>query len=188
MSHPLWHILARSLPNMISTDNLNIIEQLIQLRALVGFLGEKDQCRWWDTAFLGPTGQKYLSINFPRSAVAAGVNAVTEAARRLHDSRIGKGGVYHLFRMPAASEEKLRRQLLEGQPQPILSCFENKEDALQKLKAMFESGVSAPEGPVQVGTEKRILSSFAVEEIAKHYHDAFATGKQTFPYFTAEGK
>jgi len=173
---------------MISTVNVSIIEQLIQLRALVGFLGEKDQCRWWDTSFLGPTGQKYLSINFPRSAVAAGVNAVTEAARRLHDSRIGKGGVYHLFRMPAATEEKLHRQLLEAPPESILPCFTDKENSLQKLKVLFESGVSAPEGPVQVGTEKRILSSFAVEEIAKHYHDAFATGKQTFPYFTAEGK
>jgi hypothetical protein len=173
---------------MISTVNVDIIEQFIQLRAAVGFLGEKDQFRWWDTAFLGPTGQKYLAINFPRSALAAGMNAVTAAAKRLHDSRIGKGGVYHLFRMPVAIEEKLHRQLLEALPDSISPFLQSKEGALQKLKLMFESGVSASEGPVQVGTEKKILSNFAVEEMAKHYYDAFATGKQTFPYFAADGR
>jgi hypothetical protein len=90
--------------------------------------------------------------------------------------------------MPAATEEKLHRKLLEASPQSILPCFRGKEDALQKLKVKFEKWASASDGPVQVGTERRILSSFAVEEIAKHYHDAFATGKQTFPYFTAEAK
>lgn len=48
---------------------------------------------------------------------------------------------------------------------------------------MSGSTISAPEGPVQVGTLKNILSDFALEEMAKHYYDAFSSQKQTFPYF-----
>jgi hypothetical protein len=64
-----------------------LIDKLLQLRVLVSYLGEKDQFNWWDTSFLGKTGQKFLEINFPRSAFSAGVHSVTEAAKQLHDRR-----------------------------------------------------------------------------------------------------
>src|SRR5262245_51587114 len=85
------------------------IEQLAVVRALVAFLGEKDQFGWWDCSFLGSTGRKYLAITFPRSYIAAGVMAACEAARRVHDARIGKGRVYHLFRLRHATERRLQQ-------------------------------------------------------------------------------
>jgi hypothetical protein len=84
------------------------IEQYAVLRILVGFLGEKDQFNWWDCSFLNATGRKFVAIDYPRSSLAAAANAATEAARRVHDARIGKGGVFHLFRLPHAMEQKLR--------------------------------------------------------------------------------
>lgn len=163
-----------------------MIDKLLQVRVLVGYLGEKDQGNWWDTSFLNKTGQKFLEINFPRSAFAAGVHSVTEAAKQLHDRRIGRGRVFHLFRLPATSEEKLHLQLLNTDPTPFLKDIESSTQALIVLKQLAGSTLDAPEGPVQVGTLRRLLSDFAVEEMAKHYYDAFNSGKQTFPYFTMD--
>lgn len=89
-----------------------MIDKLLHLRILVGYPGEKDQGNWWDTSFLNKTGQKFLEINFPRSAFAAAVHSVTEAAKQLHDRRIARGRVFHLFRLPATAEEKFHLQLL----------------------------------------------------------------------------
>jgi hypothetical protein len=161
---------------------MEVNTQLLKMRVLVGFLGEKSQFNWWDTNFLSSTGLKFLEITCPRTAFSAGCHSVFEAAARLHDARIGKGRVYHLFRLPPEVEEGLHR-LLAGPELPV-SPGMVKEKALSDLKAMAPGGLSAPEGPVQIGTFKNMLTDFAVEELAQHYADAFAKGKQTFPYFS----
>ncbi len=163
-----------------------MIAKLLQLRVLVGYLGEKDQFNWWDTAFLNKTGQKFLEVNFPRSAFAAGVHSVTEAARRLHDARIGRGRVFHLFRLPAVTEEKVHLELMNADSAPLLNAIQSRDEALEALKRIASSTVDAPDGPVQVGTLRRLLSDFAIEEMAKHYYDAFTSEKQTLPYFTVD--
>jgi hypothetical protein len=73
------------------------IVKLIKLRLLVGFLGERRQANWWDCSFLDPTGRRFLETTFPRTAFCAAVRSTTEAARLLHDSRIGRVGVFYLF-------------------------------------------------------------------------------------------
>jgi hypothetical protein len=150
----------------------------------VGFLGENTRFRWWDTNFLSKTGLQYLAIPFPRTAFAAGCASVAEAAKRLHDERIGKGGVFHLFRLPSAIEEKLHRYLHGMQPIEILSELEGKEKALAKLKEYAEADVQTREGPVQVGKADKIMTEYIVSELATHYFDAFSNGVKTFPYFT----
>ena len=162
---------------------MDVNEQLLRLRILVGFLGEKTQFNWWDTNFLSPTGLKFLEITFPRTAFSAGCHSVFEAAARLHDARIGKGRVYHLFRLPPEIEESLHRLLVGASAPPSPGLV--KEKALRDLKCLSKGGLSAPEGPVQIGTVKNMASDFAIEELAQHYADAFAKGKQTFPYFSA---
>jgi len=160
------------------------VEDLITLRAIVGFLGEKPQFGWWGTDFLGETGQKFLSIIFPRTAFSAGVNSVTEAARRLHDSRIGKGRVYHLFRMPEMIEQLVHKRLADFEPSILMPSLKTKESALEKLQSMSDSSQGAGEGPVQLGTAKNILQLTSLKSIAKQYADAFENDKQTLPYFT----
>ena len=112
------------------TNKNEIMKKLNQIRLLVGFLGEKSQFNWWDTNFLSPTGLQFLSINFPRSYFSAGVNSVTTAAMRLHDERIGKGGVYHLFRLPSAVEETIHGELLQMYSSEMESMISNKDTAL----------------------------------------------------------
>ena len=161
-------------------------EDFIKIRALVGYLGEKSQFNWWDTNFLSDTGLQFLSINFPRSSFSAGVNSVTTAAMRLHDERIGKGGVYHLFRLPSSVEESIHNALLHMDATELKEMVSDRETAMASLKAMLTDRTTAPEGPVQVGRLKNIMSSFAVNELAMHYYDAFKNGNQSFPYFTAD--
>lgn len=163
-----------------------MIDKFLQLRVLVGYLGEKGQFNWWDTAFLNRTGLKFLEINFPRTAFSAGVHSVTEAARQLHDKRIGRGRVFHLFRLPVTTEEKIHLKLLNAHPASFLASIETKNNALNLLKELALSTLDGPEGPVQVGTVNKLHSDFAIEEMSKHYYDAFTTGKQTFPYFTMD--
>ena len=163
------------------------INDFIILRVLIGFLGEKNQFGWWDTNFLNRTGLQFLEINFPRTAFAAGCNAVIEAAKRLHDERIGKGGVYHLFRLPTGIEEDLHRALLSAEQNQFLKYIDSKDTALKGLKGLVPNAVGAPEGPVQVGTLKNMLKASAVKELAVHYYDAFRNNKMCFPYFKADG-
>lgn len=171
---------------MTSENKATIIESLNRLRALVGYLGEKGQFGWWDTSFLNRTGLQFLEINFPRTAFAAGCKGVMEAAKRLHDERIGKGGVYHLFRLPTGFEEDLHHALLSADSSAYLAQIESSETAMEELRSMVADTVGAPEGPVQIGTMRGALRPGAIQEIAVHYYDAFRNRKMCFPYFVAE--
>ena len=159
------------------------IEDLITIRAVVGFLGEKPQFEWWDTNFLSDIGLKYLNIIFPRTYFSAGLNSVTEAAKRLHDNRIGKGGLYHLFRMPEFVEHRIARRLFDFNSSVLLTYIKNKETALEHLQSMVGSSVKTGEGPIQIGTGKNLTQLSYIRRIAKHYADAFENGIETFPYF-----
>lgn len=161
----------------------NQIAAYAELRCVVGFLGEKGQHGWWDTAFLDGTGLKFLEINFPRSALSAGCTSVTEAAKRVHDARIGRSGVFHLFRFPASIEQTVHEAVMRIDRDATLAKIADLEAATATLQDRVDATVDAPDGPVQVGTGGKILTSSAVAEVAKHYFDAFSNGKMTFPYF-----
>ncbi len=164
---------------------LNRIEQFALLRGLVAFLGEKDQYQWWDCSFLGSTGRKYLAITQPRSFVAAGVMAASEAARRVHDARIGKGRVYHLFRLPQAMEQKFQRHILTKEDAALGAALESKDQALQTLKTLAKESDATPDGPIKIGDAKSLASSSTIGKLAGIYLGAFKSSKQTMPYFTA---
>lgn len=167
------------------TGSQKRIEQFRLLRTLVAFLGEKDQCGWWDTSFLGSVGRKYLGITCPRSFAAAGVLAASEAARRLHDARIGKGRVYHLFRLPHAMEQKVHRCILTEENAVASKALESKESALKELAALAREPETQPDGPIKLGGAKTLASPTVVSKLAGIYLDAFRASKQTMPYFTA---
>jgi hypothetical protein len=162
------------------------VEDLITIRAIVGFLGEKPQFGWWDTNFLSETGLKFLTTTFPRTAFSAGVNSVTEASKRLHDNRIGKGRVYHLFRMPEFVEQRIHNRLADFDPSALLPSFSDKDTALEKLVSITDSSPPASEGPVQVGNGRNLLQLSSLKKVAKHYSNAFEKGIQTFPYFSED--
>ena len=71
---------------------------LLQMRMLVGFLGERAQHAWWPTAFYEPSSRHFLEPVFVKTARLAQYHGVVEAARRLHDEHLSVGS-FHLFRL-----------------------------------------------------------------------------------------
>jgi hypothetical protein len=162
--------------------------KLIKLRLLVGFLGEKRQANWWDCGFLDATGRRFLETTFPRTAFFAALRSTAEAARLLHDKRIGRVGVFHLFRLPVDTEDALEAHIADLPNEEALSWVSSCETALEELGRMDETRVSAPPGPVQVGVEKKILVPSSISDLAAHYHSAFEGNFQCFPYFAGESR
>lgn len=168
---------AKDIPKLLP------IEDLVTLRFLVGFLGEKSQYGWWETNFLSDIGLKYLHIIFPRSALSAGVNSMSEAAKRLHDSRIGRGRVYHLFRLPEFMEQRIHQRLLDLDPAALLPRIESKVLAIENLENLADGSLGEGEGPVQLGTARDLWQLSSLKMMAGSYAYAFTKGKQIFPYF-----
>ncbi len=155
-------------------------ETYARLRALVGFLGSRPHHAWWDCNFMSETGLRFLANAFPRSASAAALNATAEAARRLHDQELGKKNCYHLFRLPGGIEDLIYNA------QTGDTAAWTKETALDDLAGIADAKIVAPQGPVQIGIEKRILTATSVQEMAAHYHSSYSQGIRCYPYFTAD--
>lgn len=167
-------------------DRPDVLHSYALLRLLVAYLGEKHSAGWWQTSCLDKTGRKYLELNFPRSAVSAGVHAAGAAAQRLHDERIGKLRVFHLFRLPYRFEDRIHTHLLHADQDGLWAHIPDRETAIAKLRSLAGSTLDAPEGPVHVGREKDIDSVRSVQEVAKHYLSALEKGRLCLPYFTVK--
>jgi hypothetical protein len=161
-------------------SSLTILTKYDRLRWLVAILGSKMNAAWWDCSFMDETGIKFLANSFPRSAEGAAFHATTEAAQRVHDAALGRIGCYHLFRLPLTIEDRLLEVRESNGNLPT------KNDALAELASMADSAVNAPDGPVQIGIEKKILTETALRELAAHYYSAFSKGTRCYPYFSAE--
>jgi hypothetical protein len=158
--------------------------ETLKLRLLVGFLGEREQAAWWQSGFLSSTSTSFLSPMFSRTTPLARYTGVSEAARRLHDERIGVGRVFHLFRLPEAVEQRLFEVLrVSSIPDELSAALASQDAALAALRAFFDELPAVQEGPVQVGdtpnfTKKRWLSS-----LGGTYSAAFNENVKCFPYF-----
>ncbi len=163
-----------------------IIAQLTQLRLLVGYLGQRKQFGWWDCDLLSPVGSRFLETIFPRTAHAAALRSTTEAACIVHDRSLGRVGNYHLFRLPPAQEDRLQQAIEDIDWVASEKQIESPDTAMETLQQLADAVVKAPEGPVQVGVERRLLTSTSIHELAAHYHSAFCDGIRCFPYFAPE--
>jgi hypothetical protein len=67
-----------------------MVKQVIALRLLVGYLGERKQSAWWNTEFLSSAGLRFLERDFPRTAVSAALHSVRVAAKCLYDDPLGQ--------------------------------------------------------------------------------------------------
>lgn len=159
------------------------IEDFVTLRTLVAYLGERDQFNWWDCSFLNGTGRKFLAINYPKTALAAAVHAASDAACRMHDARIGKGRVFHLFRLPAMMERKIHRRALELGATEGALWLENKEAAMGQLEKLATKPASVPTGPIKAGAIAALSAPATIGTLAGFYSNAFKSEQQTLPYF-----
>ncbi|MDH3505430.1 MAG: BrxE family protein [Nitrospirota bacterium] len=163
-----------------------IIARFVTLRLVVGYLGSHKQLGWWDCDLLDATGLRFLETVFPRTARAAALRSTTEAACLVHDKALGRVGSYHLFRLPPALEDRLEHDIGQTDWVEAGKQIEAREVATKALKKLADAVIKAPAGPVQVGVERRILTSTAVQELAAHYHSAFQNGIRCFPYFAPD--
>lgn len=169
-----------------SVKSAQIVDQLALLRLVVGYLGQSKQSGWWDCDFLDATGLRFLETTFPRTARLAALRSTNDAACIVHDKALGRVGNYHLFRLPPVLEDQLEHAFATMDWPESGKLIESRDAAMEMLKRTAEALIKAPEGPVQVGVERRILTTTAIRELAAHYHSAFQDGILCFPYFAPE--
>ncbi|MBI1207566.1 MAG: BrxE family protein [Azospirillum sp.] len=157
-------------------DSLDIV----RLRILVGYLGERTQLNWWHSSFLSPPGEAFLAPVFGKSAGLAKVVGVTEAARRVHDAVIGVGRACHLFRLPEATEEDIHRDLMASGAPPSADSV---DAALRDLSILGDRDVVAKPGPMCIGAVNALRGTDWIALVASHYRGAFGSGVQSLPYF-----
>ncbi len=159
------------------------LETLAMLRVAVAYLGEKDQFGWWPTSFLSVTGRRFLELNFPRTQLSAGVTAVTQLAKGLHDESIGQAGAFHLFRLSYGLEQEVHR-LLVADSASRFELISGREPALKFLDAVAEGEGGGGQGAVRAAGLGQLTHRPTLRKVAASYRDAFVTGYQTFPYLT----
>src|SRR5690625_1355227 len=161
------------------------ISELLELRFLVGYLGEQRQSNWWPTAFYEKVSEQFLRPAFTRTAALARYHGVLEAARRIHDEHLSTGS-YHLFRLPEEVEQNLHflMQAQSGSSPEQLDGLE-KVSALSALKELAGAELQNAvlhEGPVALGSIEDLDKPATLASIAAAYQLAFSQDKYTYPY------
>lgn len=155
---------------------------ILQIRILVGFLGERAQHGWWPTSFFGDYSMRSLEFVAPKTATLAQYHGAVEAARRLHDEHLSVGS-YHLFRLPEEVEQDLHALVQSAQGAAVIRELpKDKETALSSLTKMANAGVAAAEGPVSVGSISALGDSDTAKAIAGVYLRAMSTNVKAYPY------
>ena len=155
---------------------------LLQMRLLVGFLGERAQLGWWPTAFYGASSRSFLEPVFSKTSRLAQYHGVLEAARRLHDEHLSVGS-YHLFRLPEEVEQDVHTFVQSSVGEDLVGrVLLDKDAALYAMNRLASQGEGASEGPTAVGSIKDIESPDVLSAIAGAYFAAFTQNVKTYPY------
>ena len=162
--------------------NQSYLSDLLMLRMLIGFLGERAQYDWWPTAFHETSSRLFLEPVFSKTSHLAQYHGVLEAARRLHDEHLSVGS-YHLFRLPEEIEQDLHAALQNSVGEELIGQMpKSKEAALDRLKRLAATGGTSSVGPMAAGSIKDIDSTDTLKVIAAAYLSAFTQNAKTYPY------
>jgi hypothetical protein len=158
---------------------------LLNMRMLVGFLGERSQFDWWPTAFFEASSRLFLEPVFLKTSRLARYHSVIEAARRLHDEHLSVGS-YHLFRLPEEVEQDLHAIIQGSVGEELASQVpQSKESALDVLKRMAATtSTTSSMGPTAIGSIKNLDSDDTLKTIASAYLSAFSQSAKIYPYLT----
>lgn len=159
------------------------VHALVRLRLAVAVLGEERHAGWWRSHFLSEAGLESLEFNFPRSPLTAGFTATCLAAKVLHDERIGRTGVTHLFRFDPDLEILVQRTAIRDGGAILKGLSLDRTSAMEELARLGGDEIDSPEGPVQVGLLDEAATGRGLAEMARHYHAGFRLGLRVFPYF-----
>ncbi|MGF1548839.1 MAG: BrxE family protein [Thiotrichales bacterium] len=174
--------MATEVKDKESSMKVSYLPNLLQIRLLVGFLGERAQFSWWPTAFYEASSRLFLEPVFSKTPRLAQYHGVLEAARRLHDEHLSVGS-YHLFRLPEEIEQDLHAIVQSSAGEALASqAPQSKEAALDALKRLAATGGASSVGPTAVGSIKDIDSTDTLKVIAAAYLSAFTQNSKTYPY------
>lgn len=163
---------------------VNIIEELALVRLAVSKLS--GEAGWIPT--FGDDQVEMLRYALPRTAEAAGAQLACTISARQHDEQVGLGS-YHLFRLPADVEGRLRE--VQRQSERWATLLREPPATSLRLIEQLAAGTAVGQqaGPVSVGrlaeltpTDGRRLLAYA----ARHYLTAHTEGYRTFPYLSQE--
>jgi hypothetical protein len=152
---------------------------LLQMRMLVGFLGERAQCAWWPTAFYEASSRLFLEPVFSKTSRLAQYHGVLEAARRLHDEHLSVGS-YHLFRLPEEVEQDLHATCKAAWEKNSPARPQSKEAALDALKRL--AATSGTQRGSNGGQHQGSRFHRHLKAIAAAYLSAFTQNAKTYPY------
>jgi len=165
------------------------LEQLTTLRAVVGYLGEHEQSRWWGSSFFSSASKAFMVGMFPRSLFLARFHGVCRAAMLVHDEHIGVGSVQHLFRLSEDLEQAIHH--LAQSPAFGEQCealIADRQLALDYL--LRHSGEDGPQsaptsaqGPVRVGDVAMVRGEGGCSALCAYYAGAFHAKTPAYPYF-----
>jgi len=163
--------------------NNDVVTLIVELRLLVGFLGEKSQCNWWGSNFIGTSSEAFLAPVFSRTTMLARYHGVCESAMLVHDEHIGVGANYHLYRMPDSAERAAAKALTDTDFQQQLSeILMNSEVAKTRLGELSITDINRVEGPVVLGSYADTDLKQMLSQCASYYLRAFQDGYKCFPY------
>lgn len=173
-----------SLANQFIQEDPEGLVKIIRLRMAVGLLGEKNHGNWWPSLWSTSNAMAFLSPIYGVRTNAARYQGLVETARIVHDSRIGVGRAFHLFRLPEIFERRLHDFVVRDNGIIIAGNIPSKADAEALLSEIAEP-VDASNGPIRVGSAIDFERPAWTKVLAGHYLSAFRSSQQTFPYFTA---
>ena len=163
--------------------NDDVVKFIVELRLVVGFLGEKSQHNWWGSNFIGATSEAFLAPVFSRTTMLARYHGVCEAAMLVHDEHIGVGANFHLYRLPDSVERAAAKEVASSDSKTLMnSVLASSEAALARLSELSISTVAKSEGPVVVGAYSDTGLKGILHQSASHYLLAFTDGYKCFPY------
>jgi len=156
------------------------MQRILEIRYLVGFLGEKAQCNWWPTSFYEASSIRFLEPIFTRTAPLAQYHGVVEAARRFHDENLNVGS-YHLFRLPEETEQDLHA-IAQSEAAKIFApnLIADQETALNALTG--NGHVDDAVGPVLAGRIGDLHETALLDKITAIYRQALSSNTPAFPY------
>lgn len=169
------------LDQAVKSDREELLK-IIELRIAIGLLGEKENGNWWSSLWLTSNAVAFLTPIYGERTDAARYQGLVETARLVHDSRIGVGRAFHLFRLPEVLERRLHDAVTRDNAMNKAGFVQSKDDA-EALLSEIAKPVNTNPGPVRVGSKLDLETPAWTKIIAGHYLAAFKSSKQTFPYF-----
>jgi len=152
----------------------NLINNIIDLRAAVSFLGEKKA--WWNSNFYESSSKDFLTYIFPKSKNTQ-FSCSNISTRNFIDKEVG-ANYFHLFRLTISMEELIS----STEKKTTIIDIKSEENALKILTELaYNSSTDGNSGPKNIGSVDQmnieILKVFAAE-----YLNAFKNDYKVHPY------